>query len=197
LHGRGVAVGAYKPVASGCAEEGSGDADLLWHASGCRESIERVCPQRFDAAVAPPVAARLEGRTVDRRLLLDGARWWLEQDVFLVVEGAGGAMSPIADETTVLDVAAELQLPVVLIAANRLGVVNHTLLSLAAAAARGLSCIGVVLNNLPLASGQGYDLSLTSNRALLTEFLPESCRVVASIEELADRWLPSGGQDAG
>ncbi|MCA9133888.1 MAG: dethiobiotin synthase [Planctomycetales bacterium] len=182
--GRGVA--AYKPVASGSAPPGQSDAELLWAASGSAEPLHRTCPQSFHAPLAPPLAAALEQRQVDEELLASGAVWWQQRCEFLIVEGAGGALSPISESSTVLDLACRLQLPVVLIAANRLGVVNHTLLSLQAILARGLPVLGVVLNDLPPAS---QDVSPDSNAGLLRSFAPASIPLVHSIEEL---WQPSG-----
>ncbi len=211
----GKTVGVYKPVASGglmadWGEKenrlaGNSDAELLRAAAGSRAPLSRICPQSFAAAVAPPVAARLEGKLVDEQLLVEGARWWGDRCDFLIVEGAGGGLSPISDSMLVLDLARELQLPLVLVAANRLGVVNHTLLSIEAAEARQLTLLGVVLNTLPNRSPAedamqsaaprtaGNDvennvendaLARRTNRELLQKFV--SLPIVDRIDELFD-----------
>ena len=69
----GVSVGAYKPVCSGCeiGEDRSPrwpDVEMLAEALEHRFPRERICPQTFRAALAPPVAARLEGRRIDQEL---------------------------------------------------------------------------------------------------------------------------------
>lgn len=149
LVSQGKCVGAYKPVASG---SGTGsetsDAARLHRAAGLDCAIERVCPQNFLAALAPPLAAAREGKQVDEPLLRTGADWWREQCDLLVVEGAGGALSPIGRSSTVLDLAADLGYPVVLVAAHRLGMMNHVLLSLEAIRRRGLSVIALIINQL-------------------------------------------------
>src|SRR5688572_27332873 len=72
----GRTVGVYKPTASGCRREGgeliSDDAVALWEAAGRPGELERACPQRFAAPLAPHLAARAEGREVDAALLRSG-----------------------------------------------------------------------------------------------------------------------------
>ncbi len=183
LSGRNVRVGAYKPVASGIDTAERSDAEFLHRAIGGQCSIDRVCPQRFLAPAAPAVAAALEGKVVDETLLFDGFSWWQDQCDFLIVEGVGGVLAPISASMTVLDFAVKLQLPTLLVAANRLGVVNHTLLSIEAIKGRGLELRAVMLNSIPSrATEQGIDISRSTNAELIAQFCEE--RVVCSCEEL-------------
>lgn len=179
-------VGVYKPVASGCTAETLTDPQRLAQAAGRLEELDRVCPQQFSAALAPPLAARLEGRAVDEPRLLAGAQEWRERCDFLIVEGAGGVLSPISASKTCLDLAADLGFPVLLVAANRLGVVNHTLLSLQAIAQRDLSVLAIVLNDLP-AEHASCDASRSSNLELLEQFCTQPILTdsVAACELLA------------
>ncbi|MFK7734695.1 MAG: dethiobiotin synthase [Pirellulaceae bacterium] len=169
----GIKVGAYKPVASGVEEGVASDPELLNSAAGGDWPPEWVCPQLFRAAVAPPVAAELEDAAVDDALLFSGAAIWEKHCDFLVIEGAGGVLSPLSFHTTALDLACRLATPVILVAANRLGVVNHTRLSLEAAQQRGLEVKGVVLNSWKSNSAVTQDRSITSNLRLLERFLGE------------------------
>ncbi|WP_164104269.1 dethiobiotin synthase [Candidatus Laterigemmans baculatus] len=175
--GSGIRVGVYKPVASGCEVDAAGqfgpvgqlvsdDALSLWTAAGQTESLERVCPQRFAAPLAPPAAAAAEGKTVDRQAMLDGAQWWLDRCDLLVVEGAGGLMSPLAEDCFNADLAASLQATLVVVAANRLGVINHTLQTLIAAEHYRLPVAGIVLNEVSTAS----DASIATNAAALRRY---------------------------
>ncbi len=163
----GTRVGVYKPVASGGGPSEPSDAELLRAAAGQNCELSHVCPQQFTAPVAPPIAAALEGREVDEALLLTGANWWLGRCDLLIVEGAGGALSPISASLTVLDLAGQFGYPLLLVVANRLGAVNHTLLTLEAAAKRNLRVEAIVLNTLP-----GVP-SLASNRELISTFAPK------------------------
>ncbi len=142
----GIRVGAYKPVASGVENNRWADIDALAEAIGGEFPDERICPQRFDAPLAPPEAARQEDREVDAGLLRSGARWWSQQVDLLVVEGVGGLLCPLTETETVADLAAGLGWPIVIVARNALGTINHTLLTIEAARHRGLDIAGVVLN---------------------------------------------------
>jgi dethiobiotin synthetase len=179
---RGVRVGVYKPVASGVTEQEPGDAELLREASGVDWPLEHVCPQQFAAPLAPPIAAELEGRRVDSQLLRDGAQWWTGKCDLLIVEGAGGGLSPISDSETVLDLVQQLGMPVILVAANRLGVVNHCLLTIEALRARQIPLLGIVLNTLPSISTT-QDASAATNLELLGRFAGQ-VPIVPSIIDL-------------
>jgi dethiobiotin synthetase len=119
---------------------------LLWNALDGKFPHERICPQRFTAPLAPPVAARIEQREVNAPLLQEGAQWWRGHVETLLVEGVGGWKCPLTETTTVADLAIELKFPVLIVAANRLGMMNHTLLTLESVEKSGLSCLGVVVN---------------------------------------------------
>lgn len=175
LRERGLRAGAYKPACSGAevGEDGStiwSDVDQLRAASHGSPSIELVCPQRFLAPLAPSVAARLEHRAVDDALLTAGMTRWNGLADFLLIEGAGGLLSPLSDHCSNLDLAVALNARTVVVAANRLGVINHTRLTVEAIQARGLSVAAVILNEVEPA---GTDLSRASNAIQLAHWLPE------------------------
>jgi dethiobiotin synthetase len=163
----GKRVGIYKPVASGCeirhGELVSPDAVALWTAAGQTGTLDAACPQRFAAPLAPHLAARAEGRRVDAALLRSGLEYWRARSDVVLVEGAGGLMSPISDDDYNADIAAEFGFPLVVVAANELGTINATLQTLIAAStycrasneergtssesSAGLSIAGIVLNS--------------------------------------------------
>jgi len=146
---RGLRVGVYKPVASGSAADAVENQDgwLLWQAAGCPRTLADACPQTFAAPLAPHLAARCEGREVDADRLLQGLDAWRDCDL-VIVEGVGGLMSPVTEDWYTADLAIEFGYPVVVVTANRLGVINQTLQTLITAAAfrDGLEVVGVVLN---------------------------------------------------
>lgn len=166
----GVTLGAYKPVASGASSLEQSDGYQLWQASGKRGTLLDVCPQNFLAPLAPPIAAELEGTQVSDRLILDGANAWSEKCDLLILEGAGGLMSPISWSMTNADLAIKMQFPVILVSQNRLGVVNQVLTTLTAAQALGLNVACVVLN-----TPQGIEPGLAeTNERLLRSFVGRS-----------------------
>jgi dethiobiotin synthetase len=166
LRDAGKRVGVYKPVASGCEMRGgelvSPDAVALWEGAGRPGTLAQVCPQRFAAPLAPHLAARAEGRQVDSKLLRHGIEFWRTTTDVVIVEGAGGLMSPISDEDYNADLAAEFGLPLLVVAANVLGTINATLQTLITASTfrDGLRVAGVVLNSPSQTSG---DPSVESN----------------------------------
>jgi dethiobiotin synthetase len=149
----GRRVGVYKPVASGCERRDgrlvSPDAVALWEAAGRTGKLEQVCPQMFVAPLAPHLAARAEDRHVDRELLRTGIEFWRESCDIVLVEGAGGLMSPLSDSDYNADLAAEFGYPLVVVAVNELGTINATLQTLLTArhSRAGLPVAGVVLNS--------------------------------------------------
>jgi dethiobiotin synthetase len=189
----GHPVGVYKPAASGCREEGgqliSDDAMALWEGAGRPGSLDAVCPQRFRAPLAPHLAARAEGREIDRALLRAGIGYWLTRSEVVIAEGAGGLMSPIGDDDYVADVAADLGLPLIVVAPNRIGVINQVLQTLIAAESYGgrLSVCGIVLSDvLP---HDANDPSVESNR----RELERRCKapVLASLAHGANDFDPA------
>lgn len=171
LAASGVRVGVYKPVCSGALLDANGrarwdDIDRLreavrdiWPDSDLAD--DAICPQRFVAPLAPSLAARAEGRVVDAAQLRRGADAWADRAELLIVEGAGGLLSPVSDTETVADVARDLGHPLIVVARCGLGTINHSLLTVEAARQRGLSVAGLVLNQ----SHAGDDLFLWSDNA--------------------------------
>ncbi len=164
-------VGVYKPAASGCtvvrvpnpALPGrlvSDDAVALWEAAGRPGELEHVCPQRFAAPLAPHLAARAEGKQLDAELLRTGLDYWTTRSDFVLVEGAGGLLCPLGERELMADLAGDFRLPLVIIARNALGTINHTLLTVEAAERRNLPIAGIILNT---PSPRPGDLSVSDN----------------------------------
>ncbi len=166
----GRRVGVYKPVASGCRMEAgtlvSDDAVALWQAAGKPGLLDRVCPQRFSAPLAPHLAAHAEGKTIDPALLRDGLDYWRANSEVVVVEGAGGLLSPLADKLFVADLALEFGFPLVMVTRNTLGTIHRTLANLVVAVTYrdGMEVAAVVLNDPPPESS---DRSAATNLAEL------------------------------
>lgn len=164
----GRQIGVYKPVASGCRRTEqcsvlqSDDALALWNAAGRPGELAAVCPQRFAAPLAPHLAAHAEGARVDRTVLRTGLNYWQQRFEIVIVEGAGGLLSPVSDDDFVADLALEFGYPLVIVAANRIGVINQTLQTLLVAQSYrgGMPIAGVVLNDV---DGAADDPSRASN----------------------------------
>lgn len=157
-------VAPMKPV-----ETGNGtDAETLCAAAGNRYPLELVRPYAFEEPVAPIVAARRARRRIDPDVL-DRAFTTLETSSdAVVVEGAGGLLVPITETVSFANLFAQWELDVVVVAANRLGTVNHTLLTVDSAQSHGLTVRAVILNRL---SNEQSDLAQRTNEALIKELL--------------------------
>ncbi len=144
----GVRVGVCKPVESGCADAAPQDATALLAAAQSGQSPDEVCPYRLRAPLAPSEAARLEGVTIDFAALIEHIRQISTHFDVLLVEGAGGILVPLTAEKTFLDLAAALSAPTLVVAGNKLGCINHTLLTVRALSTAGVEVAGVVLNDM-------------------------------------------------
>ena len=170
LRESGCRVGVYKPAASGVRLVNgrmiSDDAAKLWEAAGQPGTLEQVCPQVFQAPLAPHLAARAEGKQLDIDLLRRGIKSWQATSDFVLVEGAGGLLSPLGDDFYVADLALEFGYPLIVVTRNSLGTINQTLQTLLAAAhfRDQLTVAGLVLNQ-PTRCPE--DLSTSSNREQL------------------------------
>ncbi|MFZ5862270.1 MAG: dethiobiotin synthase [Nitrospirota bacterium] len=183
LRRRGIDVGVMKPVETGVRTERGSDADQLRRAAGVGDPIEDIRPYRFSAPLAPLVAARRERARISLPAITRGyARLARRHDV-IVVEGAGGLMVPLTTTHTTLDLAERLDLPLLLVIGNRLGAINHALLTVYAARARGLAVLGGVVNHLTPAT----DLAVRTNPGVLRERLDVPRWVVLPFLKKADR----------
>lgn len=139
LRRQGLSVGVAKPVITGLDEPGPHDHELLGAVTGAS----------FGPAVSPHLAAELAGEPLDPIALVGAVHAAALGRDAVVVEGVGGLLVPLAPGYAVRDLARELGFPVVVAARPSLGTINHTLLTLEAAAAAGLEVRAVVLTPWP------------------------------------------------
>jgi len=152
LRGLGVKLETRKPVESGCSTSESGglipvDALELQAANNNLETINRIAPYRFKAALAPPRAAALEDchlQLVD----LYNACSLDNSNHRLIVEGAGGFYSPLAENGLNADLASLLQLAVIVVINDRIGAVNQALMTIQAVESRDLDIAAIIMNQV-------------------------------------------------
>jgi dethiobiotin synthetase len=149
----GRRVAAIKPAESGCRRGPDGlwaeDAETIAAAAGDWQGSEERCLYRFEAALAPGVAAELEGRVLALEDAVAFVRRVAARASVALVEGAGGWLVPLGGGQTIADLAVALSLPVLVVARGTLGTINHSLLTVQAIRARGLAVAGVVLSVRP------------------------------------------------
>jgi len=150
LHDNDIKAVPRKPIESGCIRIGSelepADARHYFEAAKQKYPLTEICPFRFEAAISPQRAARLSNQLVFLTELVKSCTTNVTDDNFLIVEGAGGFYSPLCENGKNADLAKKLNLPVLLIANDQLGCINHILLTMEAIANQGLVLIAVILN---------------------------------------------------
>lgn len=154
LKKQGVNIGVMKPVASGALENEPGklvsqDAQTLVEFSGSRDPLDWINPYCLATPVTPLLAARIEGVKIDFNKIRSCFQQISGRHAFVVVEGAGGVMSPISDDLLVVDMIRALHLPAIVVSRATLGTINHTLLTLECLQMRQIETLGFLLNRFP------------------------------------------------
>ena len=166
LRREGLDCVAMKPISCG----GREDAEILHAACEAAIPLNDVNPVWLRPPAAPYTAAIIENRPIDLALIRDTFTRLRAAHPSLIVEGVGGWRVPIARDYFVGDLAAECGLPVAIVVANRLGAINHTLLTVESIRARGLECAGIILNHTTTPS-EIPGIAETTNRSVLEDLL--------------------------
>ncbi len=146
---RGERVAAFKPVVTGLDEPPAGDwptdHELLAGAANAGQAADDVTAYTFGPPLSPHYAAELAGARIEPAGLRAAAAAAADRADALVCEGVGGLLVPLTDEYSVLDLAVDLALPLIVVARTGLGTINHTLLTVTAARSAGLRVAGIVM----------------------------------------------------
>ena len=148
---RGMRVGVMKPAESGCRREKGGlipeDAIILKNAAESQDDLDIINPYALEAPLAPALAAEREGVEIRLEVIRRAFEILISRHDMVVVEGAGGFLVPLFDDFFMADLAKELGLPLLLVTEAKLGIINHTLLTLAHAREREIPVLGIVMNH--------------------------------------------------
>jgi len=197
LADRGIKVGVMKPVTSGCSERNgqlvSADAELL--AWGARVVMQQeIAPYLLREPIAPSAAAEMEHIKIEFSRILAAYHRLSEEHDFVIVEGAGGLMVPLAGGLLIADLVKLLDLPLLVVARPNLGTVNHTILTCFVARELGLDVKGTIISNYPASPDRAeatapHLIDSLSGAPLLARLpaFPDSDDF-ARVEKLAD-WL--------
>ena len=149
LRQQGLKVGVFKPIASGCRNDGmliSDDTEFLALCADADYSLSVITPVTYKTPAAPITCVGIEGRPIDYEEIAAAYTYLCDHTDVVLVEGIGGAMVPIDQEHTVLDLAVEFNLPTVIVARPNLGTINHSLLTIEAVRNAGLPVAGLVIS---------------------------------------------------
>lgn len=144
---RNFRASGMKPVSAGGGATNS-DILALHYASNASAPLNLICPYPLQAPIAPHIAARQEGITINLPVILQAYRQLERCAEVIIVEGVGGFMVPLNELEDGADLATMLQLPVVLVVGLRLGCLNHALLTAATITQRGLKLAAWVANQI-------------------------------------------------
>jgi dethiobiotin synthetase len=160
------------------------DAQALMQASGGTVTLEEVNPVYLKVPASPFAAALLENRQVDVEAARQAFFHLAARHSQVLVEGAGGWEVPLREGETMADFAQSLGLPVIVVVNNKLGCLNHTLLTVRNIETRGLRCAGLILNHV----ADERDPASISNRMVLERFLsvPILAEIMHGETELAE-----------
>ncbi len=207
LRKRGQKVGVMKPVETGVrsatidASQSMGqgeinqhDSVLLRNAAQVEDSLDLISPLRFSLPAAPNVAAKFENRQVDLACVRDAFAKLQKRHEILLVESAGGLLSPFDDTRSMADLARILGLPILLVTRAALGAIHHTRACLEAARAHELCIAGVLISHthFPLAIGEPENLAFL--RSELGELLWGELPFAKEID--SNRLAQNAGSDA-
>lgn len=163
----GLDLGVWKPVQSGGKTEEERDSYRLRTLSGVADACDEIAPFSFPAPLTPLLAAEAAGVSLSLERIISSGQPLKRRHDALLVEGAGGLAVPLTRNEMMIDLAARLGMPLLLVGRAGLGTINHTLLSVEYARQRGITVAGVILNGCRTGDG---DRSVESNAAMIERF---------------------------
>jgi dethiobiotin synthetase len=162
LRDAGKQVVAIKPVETGCSGQPGTDEDGVRLARATGQAQPPHAILRLADPVAPVLASERAGAEIDFDALVLKIERFADAAELAIIEGAGGLLTPITWEWNMTDVARALGACALVVAADRRGTINHTLLTLSALELAGIPCVGVVLTTPAV-----KDASLGANAAAI------------------------------
>lgn len=182
LRATGKSCAGFKPICCGDRR----DAELLLAAGSDGLTIDQINPLWLKTPASPFTASQVEEVRIDIQLLLAAFRALQQRVHYVFVEGVGGWLVPIRADYFISDLAAEMGIPVLVVAQNRLGCLNHTLLTVRSIANEALHCTGIALNNQ---RGES-DVSVATNARILEEIanIPVLAGLTKNVSELPANW---------
>jgi dethiobiotin synthetase len=163
LRASGIRCAGMKPICCGDRR----DAQTLLAAGSDCVTIDEVNPVWLKTPAAPIVGTLIEKVTIDIEQILSAFQALQDRVEHVIVEGAGGWLVPIRSDYFVSDLAAAMKLPVLVVAQNRLGCLNHAVLTVRSVVAGQLQCVGLVLNSVGMTS----DVAALTNADVLRRIL--------------------------
>jgi dethiobiotin synthetase len=148
----GLKAGVFKPIATGCHNKSehliSSDAQFLAGCTKMQLPLETINPIRYKTPAAPVVCAEHEKRPINFKDIVEPFKFISKESDLVIVEGIGGVRVPLTEDIDLLALAAEFNMPIVIVARAVLGTLNHTLLTIDAVRNAGLEIAGVIISGM-------------------------------------------------
>ncbi len=182
LRASGASCAGMKPICCGDRR----DAELLLTAGSDGLTIDEVNPVWLKTPAAPIVGSLMEKVDINVDHILAAFHSLQNRVEHVIVEGTGGWMVPIHRNYFVSDLAVAMKVPVLAVAYNRLGCLNHASLTVQSIRGYGLRCVGLVLNN----AQETGDIAALTNADILRRILdvPLFCGLGENLTELPADW---------
>jgi dethiobiotin synthetase len=163
---KGFDVGVMKPVESGCRRENGrlipSDAIFLKEMAGSQDELEIINPYALEHGLAPALAAEMEGVEIRLEVIKRAYDLIASRHDMVIIEGAGGLLVPLRGDYFIADLTKEWELPLLIVTEARLGIINHSLLTIHYAQQRGIPLLGIVINHTSNRKGLAESLNVTS-----------------------------------
>src|SRR3990172_12644573 len=151
LKNKGYSVGVMKAVQSGAGIKNgklySPDIEFMKKVMEVNDEMELVCPYLLKEAMAPGIAAEIEGKNIDFEIIKNAFQELEKRHDIVIVEGAGGIAVPIKKRFLISDLIKYMDIPVIIVARAGLGTINHTFLTIEYAKRSKIKIIGVIIND--------------------------------------------------
>jgi dethiobiotin synthetase len=183
LRAEGVDARAIKPVQTGYPP----DDDMGFVAAACESEKAAICLERLEPPLAPAVAAEQVGESLEYTDLLTRCEQVIGETEYAILEGVGGLRVPLAGEKEIVDLVADLGLPVLIVARSDLGTLNHTALTVEALENRRIPVCGVVLNEY-----EGETVAERTNPEMLRGMLDTRVETLPTLDLTAPKVAVTG-----
>lgn len=195
LTGKGLNVGVFKPIATGCKYKWDGlissDTEFLAWCANSNLSLSTITPLGYRTPAAPIISAAHDGCPIDLDKVSAAYKEICQNSDIVLVEGIGGVRVPLTDQFDLLDLAVEFALPAVIVARPNLGTINHTLMTIDCVRAAKLKIAGIIVNGY-----NGVESTLAEDTApdVIAKCSGEEVLAVVPFDETANIETPSLGE---
>ncbi len=177
LHNRGENIITMKMAQTGCTQY-SEDIETHRKIMGMpllpADKNGETCPYLFKFPASPHLASSMECERIDEDKIMQAVRETEMQYNTVLLEGVGGLMVPLNEETMVVDFIQQNNFPVILVTSGKLGSINHTILSLEVMKKRDINVYGVVYNHYPVTEPEITEDSAKTIKRLMKTYYPEA-----------------------